>query len=89
MNLYDLHDRIDEMKETQFLRYLSDQAAGDEQTTLNVGEAGEALGLPYEEAIRIADELREDGYLRRVGRFNAPQGPGVQVTRQGFRAAYD
>ncbi len=87
MEIQELQQRIHEMKEEQFLRYLCEQAHGNPQATLNVGDAAEVMGLPYGEAIRIADELREEGYLRRVGRLNAPHGPGVRLTPEGVRAA--
>ncbi len=83
----DLQEQAREMKERQLLRYLCQEAGASEEALVNVGDAGEALGLPYEEAIRLADELREEGFVRRVGRLNAPHGPGVRLTREGIRAA--
>jgi DNA-binding Lrp family transcriptional regulator len=83
----DLQEQVREMKEIQMLRYLCQEARASDRAVVNVGDAGEALGLPYEEAIRLADDLREDGFLQRVGRLNAPHGPGVRLTRAGIRAS--
>ncbi len=82
----ELQQQVQAMKERQFLRYLCREASASEEEVVNVGDAGQALGLPYEEAIRLADDLREDGFVRRVGRLNAPHGPGVRLTREGIRA---
>jgi CRP-like cAMP-binding protein len=83
----ELQQQVQEMKERQFLRYLCQEASASEEEVVNVGDAGQALGLPYEEAIRLADDLREDGLLRKAGRLNAPHGPEVRLTRAGIHAA--
>lgn len=83
----DIQDRIAELKRRQFLQYLVEQAHHRAGATIQIGSAGEALGLPYGEAIRIADDLREAGLVRRVGPLNPPSGPGVLLTEQGLAAA--
>jgi hypothetical protein len=76
---------IDALKRDAFLRYLNQQAGGDTSTVFKIGDVGDAMGLPYEEVIRISDTLCEQGSIRRVGRFDPPHGPGVQLTRAGLR----
>lgn len=83
----EIQQKMESQKEAEFLRYLVRKSREEPNGLLNIGEIGDELGLPYEEAIRLADELREEGYLLRVGRFNAPRGPGVRITPGGMRAA--
>jgi hypothetical protein len=83
----DIQDRIADIKRRQFLRYIVEQSHRRTGAMVQVGTAGEALGLPYGEAIRIADDLREAGLVSRVGRLNPPDGPGVVLTDAGLEAA--
>lgn len=81
----DIQERIEQLKRAQFLQYIVEKAHGNTAAMVKIGDAGEALGLPYEEAIRISDGLVTEGLIRRVGRFDPPHGPAVQITDAGFR----
>lgn len=85
--ILEIQEDVDDEKEILFLRLLAEQAHGSPDEPVNAGEAAEVMQLPYEEVLRMADELEEDYFLRRVGPTNAPNGPVVCLTRAGLRAA--
>lgn len=80
---------IDALKRDAFLRYLNERAEGDTSLVFKIGDVGEAVGLPYEDVIRISDSLCEEGLIRRTGPFDPPHGPGVQLTKAGLESDKD
>lgn len=87
--ILEIQEDVDDEREILFLRLLAEQAHGSTDETVNAGDVAEALQIPYEEVLRMADELEEDFFLRRVGPMNAPHGPAVCLTRAGLRAAHE
>jgi hypothetical protein len=83
----DIHERVTELKRLRFLHYVAEQASFRTSTKIEVGTAGQALGLPYEEALAISDHFVEHGLARRIGRFNPPHGPAIVLTDAGIEAA--
>jgi hypothetical protein len=82
----DMESRIDELKRERFLGYIGERQNSPMQP-VQVGLVGDAMGLPYGEAIRIAEDLRRAGHLRSVGTLNPPVGPAVELTEAGRSAA--
>ena len=82
-----IQEAVDDLREIAFLRYLREQSTDRPDGVVRVGDAGDALQIPYEEAIRLANQLGEDGFLRRVDGYRSPRGPAVQITQSGLRAA--
>lgn len=81
-----LAEHITALKQDAFLRRIAEVTDGDLERWVPVGILGQEMGLPYEEALAIADHLRESGYIRRGGggRLEAPDGPRVRVLPEGL-----
>lgn len=82
----DLQARVEEAKRFAFLRRVCEVADGDPARLVPSGDLGNELGLPYEEAIQIADTLDGEGLVRRVGDLAPPHGPRVHITPRGVQA---
>lgn len=82
----DIETRVEEAKRLAFLERVCQVAGGDPARCVPTGDVGEALALPYEEAIRLTDALDADGLVERVGDLAPPHGPRVHVTPRGIEA---
>lgn len=83
-----LQQETDDLREILFLRLVDAWSQGDTGVPVDVCEVGRALHLSEAEALRLADELREDGFLRCTDRRRDPGGMEVQLTDVGLRAAH-
>lgn len=81
-----LAEQITALKQDAFLRRIAQVTDGDSQRWVPIGILGQQMGLPYEEALAIADHLRESGWIRRGGggRLEAPDGPRVRMLPEGL-----
>lgn len=81
-----LEDRVAELKLEAMLRRIAEIAQADTERWVPIGLVGQELGLPYGEALQIADVLRERGLVRRGGggRLEPPHGPRVHIEPAGL-----
>jgi hypothetical protein len=79
-------DRVAVLKRDAFLRRIVEVSQGDPARWVPVGLLGQELGLAYEEALAIADDLRDAGWVERVGggRLEPPFGPRVHILPEGI-----
>ena len=80
-----LQQRIADLKREAFLRRIVEVSQGDPARLVPVGLLGQQLGLPYEEALAITDQLRDAGWIRPggEGRLDPPYGPRVHILPEG------
>lgn len=83
----ELQDRIEETKRRVFLRRVCELSGRDASVPVSSGRLGQELGLPYEQALEIVDELDRRGWLRRGEALLPPDGPVVHLTSRGIDAA--
>ncbi len=81
--MIDIQERVEAAKRLEFLRRVCAVSGGSEDRFVPAGDLGTELGLPYEEAIRIAERLDADGLAMLVGELDPPHGPRLQVTANG------
>jgi hypothetical protein len=81
-----MQDRVALLKRDAFLRRIVEVSQGDPSRWVPVGLLGQEMGLAYEEALAIADQLREAGWIERVGggRLEPPFGPRVHILPEGL-----
>ena len=81
-----IQDRVAELKRDAFLRRIAEVSQGDTTRWVPVGLLGQELGLPYEDALAIADQLGEAGWVERLGggRLEPPYGPRVHILPEGL-----
>lgn len=82
----EVHDTVLELQRNAFLRRIAEVSQEDPNRWVPVGIVGDELGLPYEAALSITDELREAGLIRRGGggRLEPPHGPRVHILPEGI-----
>lgn len=80
----DLQARVEAAKRFQFLRRVHDIAGGGTERFVPAGDLGTAMGLPYEDTLRIVQELAAEGLLEPAGDLTPPHGPRVHLTRRGM-----
>lgn len=85
--MIDIQSRVRNAKRMELLRRVVQVSGADGGRYVPVGDLGTELGLPYGEAIELADELHAAGLVHRVGDLAPPHGPRVHVTLRGVRAA--
>lgn len=81
-----LEERVADLKRDTFLRRIAEVSAGDPSRWVPVGLLGQQMGLAYEDALAIADRLRESGFIRRGGGgpLDPPFGPRVHILPEGL-----
>ena len=79
----DIQAKVEEAKRFEFLRRVCEVSGGDPGRMVPSGDLGTELGLPYEEAIQIADALDADRLVDRVGDLAPPHGPRLRITGRG------
>jgi hypothetical protein len=81
-----LHEHIADLKRELFLRRIAEEAQGDPARAVPVGLLGEQMGLPYEQALAIADRLGAAGWIERPAdlRLEPPHGPRVHILPEGI-----
>jgi hypothetical protein len=82
--MIDIQTRVAEAKLYEFLKRVCEVADRDPRRYVPVGDLGQTMGLPYEEALRLADELAERALVCRAGELEPPHGPRVTLTRKGL-----
>lgn len=82
----DVHQTVDDIREVLILRYLYHLVA-DTERAVHLRDLGNALHVPYDDAMRLARQLEEDGFLHPLGDTREPGGPGLRLTTAGRRAA--
>lgn len=82
----EVQNAVSELRRDTFLRRIAEVSQEDANRWVPVGIIGEELGLPYETALTIIDELREAGLIRRGGggRLEPPLGPRVHILPEGI-----
>ncbi len=82
----EVQSTISELRRNAFLRRIAEVSQEDPNRWVPVGIVGDELGLPYEDALAIIDELREAGLIRRGGggRLEPPHGPRVHILPEGI-----
>lgn len=82
----EVENTISELRRNTFLRRIAEVSQEDTHRWVPVGILGEELGLPYEAALAIIDELREAGLIQRGGggRLEPPHGPRVHILPEGI-----
>jgi hypothetical protein len=85
--MIDIQKRVRDAKPRELLRRVVEVSGADRGRYVPVGDLGAELGLPYGEAIELADELHAAGLVHRVGDLAPPHGPRVHVTPRGLRTA--
>lgn len=84
----EIQDRVREVQRFEFLKRVCEIVHEEHTRYVPAGELGTELGLPYEDALRITDELQELGFLHRVGDLAPPVGPRVHITSRGVREVH-
>jgi hypothetical protein len=81
-----LQDRMHHLKREALLGRIASVAQHDVGRWVPIGLLGQQMGLPYGEALTLADELREAGFIERGGggRLEAPVGPRVHLLPAGI-----
>jgi hypothetical protein len=81
-----LQDRTQHLKREALLGRIASVAQHDVGRWVPIGLLGQQMGLPYGEALTLADELREAGFIQRGGggRLDAPVGPRVHLLPAGI-----
>ncbi|HEX2094026.1 MAG TPA: hypothetical protein VHG28_16610 [Longimicrobiaceae bacterium] len=81
-----LQEQIAGLKRETFLRRIAEVSEGDPSRWVPVGLLGQQMGLAYEDALAIADRLRESGFIRRGGGgpLDPPFGPRVHILPEGL-----
>jgi hypothetical protein len=81
-----LQARLQHLKREAFLGRIASVAQHDVDRWVPIGLLGQQMGLPYGEALTLADELREAGFIQRGGggRLDAPVGPRVHLLPAGI-----
>lgn len=82
----DVSDRVEAAKREAFLARIAERSGSDPHVAVEIGALGEELGLPYEDALRILDDLEQTGLLRRDPELDPPAGPAAWLTSRGVRA---
>ncbi len=82
----EMQSSVSELQRNTFLRRIAEVSQEDPNRWVPVGILGDELGLPYEAALAIIDELREAGLIRRGGggRLEPPHGPRVHILPEGI-----
>jgi RIO-like serine/threonine protein kinase len=82
----EVENTISELRRNTFLRRIAEVSQEDPHRWVPVGILGEELGLPYEAALAIIDELRQAGLIQRGGggRLEPPHGPRVHILPEGI-----
>jgi len=82
----DVQGAVSELRRNAFLRRIADVSQEDTHRWVPVGIIGDELGLPYEVALAIIDELRAAGLIQRGGggRLEPPHGPRVHILPEGI-----
>lgn len=82
----DMQSAVSELRRNAFLRRIAEVSQEDPQRWVPVGIIGDELGLPYEAALTIIDELRQAGLIQRGGggRLEPPHGPRVHILPEGI-----
>lgn len=82
--MIDIQTRVEEAKLYEFLKRVCEVADRDPRRFVPTGDLGQLMGLPYEESMRLAEQLADRGLLRTVGEPEPPHGPRVTVTRKAL-----
>jgi hypothetical protein len=82
--MIDIQTRVEEAKLYEFLKRIGEVACRDPRRYVPAGDLGQVMGLPYEESLRLAEELAERGLLSPAGELEPPHGPRVTLTRDGL-----
>lgn len=87
----ELENTIRKLKRDALLHRIAEVAQGDPGRWVPVGLLGQQMGLPYEDAISLADQLGEEGLVERGrgGRLDPPLGPRVHLLPQGVERTRD
>jgi len=82
----EVQNTVSELRRNAFLRRIAEVSQEDPNRWVPVGIIGDELGLPYEAALTIIDELRHAGLIRRGGggRLEPPHGPRVHILPEGI-----
>jgi hypothetical protein len=83
--MIDIQSRVEEAKLYEFLKRVSEVAEGDRRRYVPVGGLGETMGLPYEESLRLAEELASRSLVMQEGAMEVPHGPRVRLTPRAAR----
>jgi hypothetical protein len=82
--MIDIQTRVEEAKLNEFMKRVCEVADRDPRRFVPTGDLGQLMGLPYEESLRLAEQLAERGLLRPAGEPEPPHGPRVTLTRKGL-----
>lgn len=77
-----IQERVDQAKRDAFLRSIPERASAT-GAEVGAGQLGDWLGLPYQDALSIVDDLEGEGFLYRDEPLNPPAGPIVHLTDLG------
>lgn len=78
-----LQQQVEDLQRMEFLKRVYAISGGDPERYVPAGDLGTELGLPYETAIHLANELHARGLVERVGDLSPPHGPRVHITARG------
>lgn len=78
-----LQQQVEDLQRMEFLKRVYAIAGGDPERYVPAGDLGTELGLPYETAIQLTNDLHARGWVERVGDLAPPHGPRVHITAQG------